>query len=132
LGWLNAIPKPDEGSKDKRPEISRLDAMKKSKIPILMPPNPVPIITDQLIELGLTEAAGMGLAPLSWTTIDAWQRVTGVRLSPGTARLIRHLSAEYVAERRRAESEHCPAPWLAEVSEREREVEQAGLEALLG
>ena len=137
LGWLNAIPKPDERSKAadprfKRPEISRLDRMKRDKVPVAMPPNPAPAIIAHLMEVGLSEAAGMGLAPLSWATIDAWQRVTGVALPAWECRLLRHLSTEYLAESRRAESENSPPPWRAEVTEREREVEQVRLEAVLG
>ena len=72
------------------------------------------------------------LAPISWLTIDAWQRVTGVHLAPWEARLIRTLSIEYLAEHRRAESENCPAPWRAEVTQQERNAEQARLEMVLG
>ncbi len=137
MAWLNATPKPDERSKQARPEfertrLSRIEQMKKDKVPILMPPNPAPGTVTRLMEIGLSEAAGMGSAPLSWLTIDAWQRVTSVILAAWEARLIRHLSVEYLAESRRAESENCPPPWRAEVTLREREVEQARLESVLG
>lgn len=97
-----------------------------------MPPNPAPHITERLIEIGLTEAAGMGVGPISWPTIDAWQRVTGVRLAPWVARLIRRLSTEYVAFSHAAESENCPPPWYDGPTEREVQTEQARLEMLLG
>lgn len=137
MAWLNATPKPDERSKAARPEyerpqISRIEQLKKDKVPILMPPNPAPVITDRLIEIGMTEAAGMGSAPLSWLTIDAWQRVTGVTLPAWEARLLRQLSVEYLTESRKAESQNCPSPWRAQVTQRERDVEQARLEMVLG
>lgn len=137
LAWLNAVPLPPSGSKAadprfERPKISRKDRMRRDGAPVPMPHNPAPSILKNLMELGLTEAAGMGLAPLSWVTIDAWQRVTGVTIPAWEARLIRHLSAEYLAEGRRAESENCPPPWRTEVTDRERELEQRQLEAVLG
>jgi hypothetical protein len=137
MAWLNATPKPDERSKQARPEfqrprISRFDRLKRDKIPVAMPPNPAPGIVNRLMEIGLSESAGMGAAPLGWATIDAWCNRTGVDLPPWEARLIRHLSVEYLAESRRAESENCPPPWRAEVTQREREVEQARLEMVLG
>lgn len=137
MAWLNAVPKPDERSKAADPKfertrISRNDRMKRDKIPILMPPNPLPSVIQWLIELGVTEAAGTGSAPLSWQSMDAWQRITGVTLPPWEARLIRALSVEYLAEGRRAESENCPPPWRGEVTQREIDIEQARLEVVLG
>lgn len=137
MAWLNATPKPDERTKraknsEGRPTISRLEQMKRDKIPLQMPPNPAPHIVDRLVEVGLSEAAGMGIAPLSWQSLNAWQLATGVVLAPWEARLIRRLSVEYVAEGRRAESENAPAPWRTEVTAREMELELARLEMVLG
>lgn len=137
MAWLAATPKPDPRSrrgKVAEPEtpISRLDRMQRLGIDPPMPPNPAPHIIARLIEIGLTEAAGMGIVPIGWQTIDAWCRRTGSDLDPWEARMLRRLSVEYVAENRRAESENCPPPWRAEVTQREIEVEHAQLEALLG
>lgn len=74
----------------------------------------------------------MGTAPLSWREINEWQAATGVALSPFEAKTIRKLSVEYVAESRRAESENCPPPWRAEITDREREVAEAKLRMVLG
>lgn len=74
----------------------------------------------------------MGTAPLSWREINEWQTATGVALSSFEAKTIRKLSVEYVAESRRAESENCPPPWRAEVTDREREVAEAKLRMVLG
>lgn len=97
-----------------------------------MPPNPAPHIIDWLMEIGLTEAAGMGSAPLSWQEIDAWCNRTGIDLATWEARLIRRLSADYLAECRKAEDRNCPPPWRWPVTAREREVEMERLEAVLG
>ena len=136
MAWLNATPKPPEGTKraEKKIEsaISRREQMKRDGADLRMPPNPAPHLVDRLIEIGLTESNGMGTTPLSWREIEAWQANTGVDLSAFEAKVIRRLSVEYVAESRRAESENCPAPWRVEVTPREREIAEAKLRLVLG
>ena len=106
--------------------------MKKAGVEPPMPPNPAPHIVDRLVEMGLSEAAGMGVVPLSWGEIVAWQAANCVRLEPWEAKLIRTLSAAYVTESRRAECENAPSPWRAPVSDRERAADLRSLEQLLG
>ena len=89
----------------------------------------MPHIITRLVEIGLTEA---GSSPLSWREIDAWCARTGVDLAPWEARLIRSLSVAYLAEGRKAESETCPPPWRAGVTQREIDADEAALDALLG
>lgn len=136
MAWLNATPKPDERTKRAKAgavaTLSRIEAMKRQKITPPMPPNPAPHIVDRLVEIGLTEAAGMGAGPLAWQSIAAWQQVTGIHLPPWEARLIRRLSVEYLAEGRRAESENCPPPWRAEVTVAEVQTEVDRLRMVLG
>ncbi|WP_249403620.1 hypothetical protein [Sphingomonas sp. CFBP 13720] len=137
MAWLSATPKPDaltKRAKTAEPgeQVSRLDAMKRAKIVPPMPPNRAPHIIARLIEIGITEAAGMGSVPISWREISEWQRNTGVSLSAWEARLLRTLSNEYLAEGRRAESENCPPPWRMEVTRREIDTEAARLRMLLG
>ena len=97
-----------------------------------MPPNPAPHIVARLIEIGNTDTTGMGPAPLTWREIDAWCIRTRIHLPPWEARLLRQLSLAYIAEGRRAESETCPPPWRAEVTQRERDVAEAKLRMVLG
>jgi hypothetical protein len=97
-----------------------------------MPPNPMPHVIGRLIEIGLVGSTGMGSAPLTWLEIDAWQRLSGVQLGPWEARLIRALSTAYIAEGRKAESENCPPPWRAEVTQRELDVAEQRLRMVLG
>lgn len=98
-----------------------------------MPPNPAPDLIKRLVDVGITESAALGSGQLSWLTIDAWQRNTAVVLAPWEARLLRHLSREYLAESQRAESENCPPPWRAGVvTDRERELEHQTLKDILG
>jgi hypothetical protein len=136
MAWLAATPKPPAGStrakKGLGANVTRAEQMKQDGTTPEMPPNPFPHIINRLIEIGLTEAAGMGLAPLSWTTLANWSALTGVELSSWEARLLRHLSMEYLAESRRAEEETCPPPWRVKVTAREIETEAARLRMVLG
>lgn len=137
MAWLNAVPKPDERSRAaearfKRPEISRRDKLKADGLPIMMPPNPAPELVGRLIEIGLTEPAGMGPAPISWSTLASYQLVTAVELQPWEARLYRYLSTQYLDQLTKSERDSCPAPWRGEVTQREREAEQSLLESILG
>lgn len=136
MAWLNATPKPVEGTKRAKAglgaKISRLDKLRQDSAPVPLPPNPAPHIIDRLVEIGLTEAAGMGSGPISWQAIHAWQAMTGTAIEPWEARLLRKLSVEYLAESRRAESENCPPPWRRIVTVRERETEVQRLRMVLG
>ena len=92
----------------------------------------MPHIVERLVEIGLTEAAGMGSGPIGWATINAWQDAVGIRLAPWECRLLRRLSVAYVAEGRRAEAETCPPPWRGEVTSAERAAEERDLRSVLG
>lgn len=137
MAWLAATPKPDPRSRrgkkqDDAPKLTRMEMLKRDGGAPQMPPNTMPHITDRLIEIGLTESNGMGLTPLSWREIEAWQVNVCFRLAPWEARLIRQLSVEYLAEGRRAESENCPPPFRMRVTQRERDNEEARLRMVLG
>ncbi len=137
MAWLYAVPKPAKGSKRAEarvevPQISRRDRMKKDGIEPAMPSNPLPHVVEWLIDMGITEATGMGPAPLSWREIDAWQRSTAITLSPWEAGVIRKLSVAYMSESAKAESENCPAPWHAKASQREIDAANARLRMVLG
>lgn len=132
MAWLGATPKPPEESKRAPQKQTRLEALKAQKIAPPLPPNPVPHVTDRLMEMGLTQAAGMAAVPLSWQEIDAWCRRTAIDLTPWEARLIRRLSAEYLAESQRAEAETCPPPWRAPVPQHQIDTEVSRLRSVLG
>lgn len=106
--------------------------MKRDGIEPAMPSNPLPHIVEWLIEMGITEATGMGPAPLSWREIEAWQRASAIELSPWEASLIRKLSIAYIGEGAKAESENCPAPWRSKVTKREIDISEAQLRSVLG
>ncbi len=70
-----------------------------------------PWIIDTLMEIGPSEAGAMGAVPLSWASIDHWQRCIGAELAPWLCRLLRRLSVEFVTESQNAREPDCPAPW---------------------
>lgn len=74
----------------------------------------------------------MGVGPVSWQSLAAWQQATGVRIDPWELRLLRRLSVEYVAEGHRAEAENAPPPWPWQPTPDEREFGEAQLRAVLG
>ena len=78
-----------------------------------MPPIRTPWIIDHLMDLGPSEAGAMGQVPISWASIDHWQRCSGYDLPPWTTRLLRRLSVDFVAETVRAREPDCPPPWTA-------------------
>lgn len=138
LGWLHAVPRPDPESARGKSEaagkntLSRLELMKRDGITPRMPPNPAPHIINRLAEMGFVQPGGFGPSVLSWTEIVAWQAATMERLAPWEARLLRRLSAAYLAENREAESENRPAPWYDGPDARMVETEQVRLIAVLG
>ncbi|WP_239016837.1 phage tail assembly chaperone [Sphingomonas ginkgonis] len=136
MAWLNATPKLPEGSKRAQRGgsscLSRIEELKKDKISPPMPPNPAPHLINRLIEIGIAETGGMGPSTLSWREIGEWQRLTGVELEPWEARLIRDLSAAYIAEGRLAEDHNCPPPWRAAITQQARDADEARLRSVLG
>jgi hypothetical protein len=84
------------------------------------------------MEIGPVEANGMGRSPIGWQAIDAWARQTLAQPTPWEARLLRRLSADYLAESHRAEDCHHPAPWWPESLEVDQEANERQLRAVLG
>lgn len=78
-----------------------------------LPDNPAPYLTTWLMEIGPVVAAGMGVGPIGWRDIAAWQDVTGIELTPWEATLLRRLSGDFAVMSREAESMDCPAPYVA-------------------
>ncbi|WP_246616648.1 hypothetical protein [Sphingomonas yunnanensis] len=97
-----------------------------------MPANPAPHMTDRLIEMGLTEAAGMTAVPLSWAAINAWCVATAVDLPPWERKLMRRLSSDFLSTARDAEVETCPPPWRSPASRETIAAELSVLDELLG
>jgi hypothetical protein len=52
----------------------------------------------------------MGMAPIGWRDIEAWQSCVGIGLPPWQARALMDMSREYSAFSRLAEKPDCPSP----------------------
>jgi len=78
-----------------------------------LPPCRARHLADYLFEIGPDMAAGMGVVPISWQEISAWQANSHVRLTAWEARLIRRLSGAYVRERNDARDPAWPQPMTA-------------------
>lgn len=81
-----------------------------------LPPNPLRYLTDWLFEIGPSVPVGMGEAPVGWTDMAAWQRLTGVELAPWEAKAIRAMSTAFIAQRNESRKPTCPAPYTSDVA----------------
>lgn len=118
VAWLNTTPERAKHDKSEAPRLTRLETMRREfkdddYHPEMPPLDGAAFLLSYLFELGPTQAAGMGAAPISHQEIAAWQELTGIVLQPWQARFLRRLSGEYVAESHKAEKRECPAPWRA-------------------
>ena len=112
---MNTAPQPkrrgrqydDEGPKP----ISRRE--ERGDDDIEMPPITAPHLFERLMEIGPVDLAGMDRAPLRPGTIAAWSADLGITLPPWEVRLLRRLSAEYLAQSRDAVEVDAPPPWSA-------------------
>lgn len=111
LAWLQAPIDPPKGIKDAEPGPSRgkqaADAGEEPELPEL---EDGMHIVHALMEAGPISAGGMGPATLSWTEIEAWQRVTQSTLQPHELVLLRELSSVYLDQWLEAKDRHCPSP----------------------
>lgn len=82
-------------------------------------------VVGYLFEVG----PSVGEHPLTFVELEAWQRVTGVRICEFEAFALRQLSGAYLAMRHEASDSKCPSPFMraatlppkAEVSNRLRD-----------
>ena len=73
-----------------------------------------------LFEVGPVASSGMGVAPVPYVELVAWQEGVGISLTPWEFRMLRRLSMEYVVESRLAEDADRAAPWVNPESEEYR------------
>lgn len=85
--------------------------MKADKIPVELPDNPLPYLTDWLMEIGPLASGGMGPAALGWGEIASWQSLTCNALTGWEARTLRHLSRQFLDQMNKSREPGCPAPF---------------------
>lgn len=106
MGWLDAVlksPKKPHQKKVDQDEEVRITRRKKlmddgADQPEL-DPGPAAYLLDFFREIGPMHLTAMGSVPIGYEQIDAWQRVSGLRLSPWEAATLRELSCAYSIEK---------------------------------
>ena len=79
-----------------------------------MPEPPLPELVEWLYDIGPFTVTAMGVQPISWPDILAWQASTGVELTPWEAQSVRMLSMVYTSQYHKAEEPGCPMPFVGD------------------
>lgn len=77
-------------------------------------------ILEYLFEIGPTVPLGMSSGPVPFSEIEAWQRVTGIELSPWESRVIRRLSRDYLEQSFESRDPGCEPPFDSDEVESKR------------
>lgn len=85
------------------------------------PPLTDSYLVECLFDAGPVLPGGMGVVPLGFVDLRAWQHAMGLTLTPWQAKTLRRLSCDYVAASQAAESPDCPSPWAPEIEPPDRE-----------
>jgi broad specificity phosphatase PhoE len=75
------------------------------------PPIPTRYLVDWFFEIGPSSPGGMAGATLTWSEMEAWQRLTGISLEAWEARTIREMSRAFLKQQHDSRKANCPAPW---------------------
>jgi hypothetical protein len=67
-------------------------------------------LVEYLMDAGPGSVAGMGMVPITWPDLAAWQDQIGIQLAPWESKMLRRLSGEYLAQARKSEQPDCPSP----------------------
>lgn len=76
-------------------------------------------LVDWLFDAGPEIPTGMGAMPLGDVELRAWQENSGYGAEPWEVRVLKSLSAEWIAEKDRAEDPKCPPPYQVALPTRE-------------
>jgi hypothetical protein len=67
---------------------------------------------EHFFAVGPTVPAGMGAAAVGYHEIDAYQRCSGIELSPWEAETLRLLSRAWIDQQALSQSPTCSSPWI--------------------
>lgn len=90
----------------------RIDSGGKIDLPDLEPY--LQYIVNLLFEAGPSSAGAQSAIALTWVDMQAWQEGIGISMPPWLLRLLRRLSADYVAESNAAQADDAPPPWQSD------------------
>lgn len=113
LGWLHAVPQPDNPPKGAQPNRStRLkeiaDAGDKPEFPSV---RAYRRLVSVMLDAGPSVVRGMGHSEIGYGELESWQRMRRQPLGPWEALTVRRMSKAYVSEMYAAEKASHPAPF---------------------
>lgn len=73
-------------------------------------------IARDFADCGMFRHGDAGMMPLSWEALHAWASLTRARLSGFEARILRMMSAGYVAELRAADNANPEPPYMGDAN----------------
>ena len=113
LAWLNSK------SKDaKESRLRQFKAQDENHQSLELPPvERGYYLVEYLTEAGVCMSSGMGLQPLSWQEIEAWQRATALSLTPWEVITLREMSEAYSTEYSASDNELRSPPYTPKVEE---------------
>lgn len=111
LAWLNATPKGTDKPRRKQIDIAA-DAQGCEPDYQLPDVGCAGYFIDLLSQVGEARISGSELEPLDWSTLHAWQVVTGAKISPGDAEAIIYLSSSYVTQYIKSMDSACMSPHM--------------------
>lgn len=120
LAWLSATPASDRKnlSTANAEPVSRIKKLEDEGKHVPLPPISAEWLVDLLMEIGPVDPIGMGVGPISWLTLEAWQHQSGRPLQPWEGRLLRDLSKAFADQSEKSKQHDCPAPWSDQVVNR--------------
>lgn len=100
--WVNAVPE--------KQEESRLDVFIEQGEDVIWPEVSAMYLVHYLMEIGPCSSNGMGLIPVSWQEIQAWQEQQGLSLNAWELKIIRMASGAYANQANISSKPDCPPP----------------------
>jgi hypothetical protein len=116
VAWMNAVPD-NPTAKGRKPQgmQSRAEALRAQGAEVPLPPlrEEAEHLVGYLFDVGPVLPAVLGVVPLPYSELQAWQQQSGLDLQPWEVKLLRQLSRDYAIEAKAASDAGRPAPWVA-------------------
>lgn len=78
------------------------------------------IIFDICVSVGLYQPGSYGPQALTWSELDCWVRLNGVKLSGWEARTVVDVSKAFVEQYETSNEHDVPSPWIPEDIDRDK------------
>lgn len=93
---------------------TRLEIRQERETPILFPEVNFEYLLTCLTEIGFSTQSGMGQAPLSFTDVDNWSKITGANMESWELTLMVKLSQQYCFQQAISDDRNCEEPYIVE------------------